>query len=250
MGLIESSTESGVRLLTFARAEKKNAFNVELARGLRAALSEAEADDAVRVVCVTGSGNVFSAGADVSLFLAQGTMPREEMELVGRLDEPLKRFPKPLIAIVNGPAVGMGVTLLPHFDLVYASTEATFLTPFMTLGLLQEFGSSFTLPRLIGHQRAKELVLRARPLDAATAADWGLVTRVFAPDALRTEALSIAREIAAHPPGAVAESLRLFDLGREASLERATESENAALRNRYGSAENVAAVERFLNRRK
>ena len=144
----------------------------------------------------------------------------------------------------------MGVTILPHFDLVYAADHVTFTTPFVTLGLVLEYGSAWTLSRLIGHSRAKELILRAAPLDAPTAANWGLVTRLFPADRLHEEAMAIAREIASRPTGAVRESKRLLELGRTASFDETTAAEDASLASRYGSEENMAAVMALMSRKR
>jgi len=144
----------------------------------------------------------------------------------------------------------MGVTMLPHFDLVYAAEEATFLVPFVKLGLVVEYGGSFTLPRLIGHQRTRELLLRAKPIDAKTAEHWGLVTRVFPRARLMDEVLAIASDVAQQPPGAMLECRRLVERGEEANMQDAMNEENRVLASRYGSEENVSAVMAFLGSRK
>lgn len=248
-----TSDRGPVRLLTLNRPEKKNAFDIALTEALWSALEAASADPAVRCVVVTGAGDLFSAGADVNLFLAAanpGALGGADITRVARLYEPLRASTKPVIAAVQGPAVGMGVTMLPHFDLVYAAESATFLVPFVKLGLVVEYGGSFTLPRLIGHQRARELLLRGKPIDARTAEAWGLVTRTFARDALLDEVLAIANDIAANPPGAVLECRRLVDAGIERTFETAVAGENTVLATRYGSPENVEAVMAFLSRRR
>jgi enoyl-CoA hydratase/carnithine racemase len=239
-----------VRVLTLNRPEKKNAFDVPLAQQLWAAIEAASADDAVRVIAVTGEGDYFTGGADVNLFLQMASLDPNEVVKVARLYQPLRACAKPTIAIVQGHAVGMGVTMLPHFDLVYAADHATFRTPFVQLGLVLEYGSAYTLSRLIGPQRAKELILRAAPLDARTACDWGLVTRIFPSSELRREALAIASELAALPPGAVAESKRLLDRGLSMSFDEATQAEDTALAARYGSPENVQAIMAMMERKK
>ncbi|MCB9597374.1 MAG: enoyl-CoA hydratase/isomerase family protein [Sandaracinaceae bacterium] len=241
--------QDGVRVLTLTRPEKKNAFDVAQASQLWAAIEAAASDDAVRVVALTAEGDYFSGGADVSIFLNIGSTDPMSLAKVGRLYEPLRACAKPTIAIVQGHCVGMGVTLLPHFDMVYAADHVTFRTPFVQLGLVLEYGSSDALPRLIGPQRTKELILRAAPIDAKTAVDWGLVTRTFGADALREEAMKIATDIAALPPGAVQESKRLIDQVT-ASFDASTQAEDAALASRYGSPENVAAVMAIMSRKK
>lgn len=247
------TTDHGpVRVLTLNRPEKKNSFDIALTDALWGALERASDDAGVRAVVVTGAGDLFSAGADVNLFLAAGSGAVDPAALsrVARLSEPLRACKKPVIAAVQGNAVGMGVTMLPHFDLVYAAEEATFLVPFTKLGLVVEYGGSFTLPRLIGHQRTRELLLRAKPIDAKTAEHWGLVTRIFPRARLTDEVLAIARDVAEQPPGAVLECRRLVDKGEQSSMQAAMDEENRVLATRYGSEENVAAVMAFLSRKR
>ncbi|MBX3275520.1 MAG: enoyl-CoA hydratase/isomerase family protein [Sandaracinaceae bacterium] len=236
-----------VRVLTLTRADKKNAFDVAQATQLWEGIDAARADAAVRVVVVAAEGDYFSGGADVNLFLNFGTTDPSGLLKVARLYEPLRACEKPTIAIVQGHCVGMGVTILPHFDLVYAAEHVTFRTPFVQLGLVLEYGSSEALPRLIGPQRTKELILRAAPIDAPTAAAWGLVTRVHPADSLHAAAMQVAAELAEHPPGAIAECKRLIDAG--GTFEEATRAEDDALAKRYGSPENVEAVMRLMARK-
>jgi len=235
-------------VLTLTRSEKKNAFDIPQTEQVWSAIEDAAADTSVRVIVVTAEGDYFSGGADVNLFLNFGSVSPEDLAKVARLYEPLRACAKPTIAIVQGHCVGMGVTWLPHFDLVYAADHATFRTPFVQLGLVLEYGSSETLTRLLGAQRTKELILRAAPIDAATAADWGLVTRTFGKDTLVAEAMKIAGDIANNPPGAVAECKRLIDAVN--TFEDATLAEDGALASRYGSAENVEAVMQLMSRKK
>lgn len=247
---VKTEDLSGVRLLTLSRPEKKNAFDVTQAEQLWAAIEAADADDAVRVIAVTAEGDYFTGGADITMFRDFASLDPDSVKQVAGLYEPLRACTKPTVAILQGHCVGMGVTMLPSFDLVYAADHVTFTTPFVKIGLVQEYGSSHTLPRLIGLQRAKELLLRATPLDAQTAADWGLVTRLFPAATLREEALKIATELAGNPPGAVAQAKRLLDVGVMASFDEACRAEDDVLATRYGSPENVAAVTAILSRKK
>lgn len=245
---VKVSDHDGVRLLTLSRAEKKNAFDVLQITQIWEAIEAAASDDAVRVIAVTAEGDYFSAGADINLFLNSGSIDPEDLAKVARLYEPLRACAKPTIAIVQGHCIGMGITLLPHFDLVYAADHVTFRTPFVQLGLVLEYGSSHTLPELIGPSRTKELILRAAPLDAETAAHWGLVTRIFDRASLHDEAMKIAKEIAANPPSAVAECKRLIDA--VGTFDDATRAEDDALAKRYGSAENIQAIMLLMSRKK
>ncbi|MEM8606659.1 MAG: enoyl-CoA hydratase-related protein [Myxococcota bacterium] len=249
MSLVLVEDQGPVRVLTLNRPDKKNALNAPLASALTDALSTATADPNVAVVVVVGSGDAFCAGVDVNVFLEvarSGTVP----EPIVRIHEALRACTKPLIAGVDGLAVGMGVTLLPHFDMVYASESARFYVPFARLGLVVEYGSSFTLPRLIGRQRANELVLRGKPLDATTAADWGLVTRVFPDATFRDELFAVASDVGALPSGAVQSSKALIRQGEERTLSEALAHETEVLSGLYGSEENVKAVEAFLAKAK
>lgn len=239
-----------VRVLVLNRPEKKNAFSPELALALTDALQAADADGDVRAIVVRGAGDCFSAGADLHLFLALGQGNFEIGQPVEAVCRHVRAVKKPMIAAVHGRAVGMGVTLLPHFDMVYAADDATFTTPFVQLGLVLEFGSSFTLPRLIGRQRANELILSARPIDAATALDWGLVNRVLPRSEWMEGVLELASHVASLPPGAVAAAKELLRQGEEAGFEQASANEDAVLAKRYGSEENVRVVEAFLESRK
>ena len=238
-----------VRRLILNRPAKKNALSGDLADALVAALEEANADASVGALVLASTGDMWSAGVDINVFLqiANGETPPAALV---HMAKHLRAFEKPLIACIQGPAVGMAVTILPYFDMVYAAERATFQTPFVQLGLVLEYGSSFTLPRLIGRQRASELVLRGKPISAQKAAEWGLVTEVFSNETLDDEVLRIATDVANAPPGAVAACKRLLIDGEEASLAEATAAENVALGSRYGSAENVNAVTAILNKGK
>ncbi|MCP3960357.1 MAG: enoyl-CoA hydratase [bacterium] len=247
---LQVSDDGGVRILTLNRPEKKNAISPELAAELSRTLDETAADETVRVAVIHGAGDSFCAGADLGVFLAIGRGEMEGPKKVGNLHRHLRAFPKPLIAAAHGQAVGMGVTLLPHFDMVYAAEGASFLTPFVRLGLVLEFGSSFTLARLIGRQRANELIMGARPLDAATAEHWGLVNRVFPAAEMMRRVREIAAGLAELPPGAVAACKRLIRQGEESSMEDAISREDEVLSGLYGGPENLRAVEAFLESRR
>jgi 2-(1,2-epoxy-1,2-dihydrophenyl)acetyl-CoA isomerase len=249
--LVLVSDHEHVRVLTLNRPARRNALDLALARELRACLDEARDDAGVRVVVVTGAGGHYSAGADLEVFraMAEGTL-RDDPSVLGRLDQPLHTFTKPLIAAVDGVCVGMAVTTLPFFDMVYASERATFHTPFVRMGLVLEMGSSYTLPRLIGRQRASELSLRAEPVDAHTAAAWGLVTRVFASDQLMPEALRAAGQVALGSPDATAHVKRLLRVGEASDLDTALHLELDTLARSYASEAHRTAVQAFFARKR
>jgi len=243
-----------VRVLTLHRPKKRNAINVRMCTELSRAIAAADADDGVRVIIVTGSGTAFSAGVDVALFLGQGDDVNDLKD--GPIIQPIQihhailACGKPIIAAVNGLSVGMATTILPHFDLIYASENATFSTPFVKLGLVAEFGATYTLPRLIGAQRTSEMVLRGTPIDAKTAGEWGLVARVFPHDTFLQSVIAIAQDIAANPPNSVQKNKALLRTTAVATdVDHAIKLENEVLAECYGSEENMAAATAILTRR-
>jgi enoyl-CoA hydratase/carnithine racemase len=240
-----------VRVLTMNRPECKNALNLALGGDLRRALDDATQADQVRAVVLRGAGDNYSSGADMQVFadLAQGKVT-EDPSVLGRLDQALTAFTKPLIACVDGVCVGMAVTTLPFFDLVYASERASFHTPFVRMGLVLELGSSYSLPRLIGRQRASELILRAQPIAAHTAESWGLVTRVFSTETLLDETLRAAADIARGGPESVRACKRLLRLGEASDLDTALHLELQTLMRCYASTEHRDAVQAFFARKR
>jgi enoyl-CoA hydratase/carnithine racemase len=205
---ILSSRAAGVTELRLNRPEKRNAITFAMYESLCAALEAAQADAAVRVVLLSGEGAGFCAGNDLQDFLAGAEFTTQHPVL--RLLRTLATFGKPLVAAVHGQAVGIGVTMLLHFDLVVAARTARFTMPFVALGLVPEAGSSLLLPRLVGQQRAAELLLLGTPCDAAAALGFGLVNRVVEEDALLSEARSLAEALARQPSGALAATRRLL----------------------------------------
>ncbi len=246
-----------VRTLTLDRVEKRNAFDVALADALAAALEEADRDEGVSVAVLASEGPVFSAGADLSLFVEMGKGHGADSGKrsnagggsVGNIWRNIADFSKPILVAVQGPAVGMGVTMLPHFDGIYAARSATFALPFVRLGLIQELASSWTLPRLIGHARAMEWIGSARTLDAETLERWGFVTRVFEDAELLDSVHGLAVDMARAPLAALRDAKRLLRYGGVHGRDDTAAEEDRALAKRYGSPENVAAVQAILSRR-
>lgn len=244
---LEVVDREGVRTFALNRPEKKNCLTKDVVAALIEGLRDAAIREEIRVAIVTGRGGVFSAGIDVSI-LMEVAMTEKMPESVSALGGSLLDFPKPLIAAVDGLAVGMAVTILPYFDMVYASERAEFMTPFSKLGLSIEYGGSFTFPRLIGRQRTNELIFRGNRVDARTLEAWGFLTRVFSNEDFAAEVERIAREIAAHPPEAVRASKRLVQRGEQVSFEEAVRDELEELSRRFKSPEMREAVGAFLKR--
>ena len=183
------------------RPEKKNAMTVAMYATLADFLNEAARDDAIRAVLWHGAGDSFCAGNDVQDFLKNPPGPGQSSQ--ARLMNALLNFQKPLVAAVQGAAIGGGTTMLTHCDFVYAGGSAKFQMPFVNLGVVPEFGSSYSIPMRIGHLRAAELILLGLPFNAARAAELGLVTRVVSDEELLATATETARKLAEKPIGAL-----------------------------------------------
>jgi enoyl-CoA hydratase/carnithine racemase len=228
--VIRTTDNENVRLLTLDRPDAMNAFDIHLYRALTAALDDAAADPAVHVVVLTGAGRAFSAGQDLAEMaaLAEGTAPDGAETGFQGLLEVVQAYPKPLIAAVNGAAVGLGFTILGHCDLAVASTSARFKVPFAPLGVPPEAGSSYLFPARLGWQRAAEVLLTGDWVSAEQALEWELVLDVVAPEDLVDTAMSLARRIAVHPPEATQEIKRLMLAARGDAVRAAREREEAA----------------------
>jgi enoyl-CoA hydratase/carnithine racemase len=229
------------------RPDKRNALTDAMYRALLAAFDEAEADGAVRALLITGNGEAFTAGNDLNDFLAFAQRGAEPA--AARFIRRLTRFAKPLLAAVHGAAVGIGTTLLLHCDLVVAAPSARLQLPFVNLGLVPEAASSLLLPRLVGLQRASEMLLLGEPIDAERALALGLVNRVVPEAELLPTARDLAAAIAARPPHAVRLTRALLRGDGEALRQRIDE-ELVAFNDQLASPELREAATAFLEKRK
>jgi enoyl-CoA hydratase/carnithine racemase len=200
--------ELGVMTLTLNRVDKKNSFTASMYTQLADALGDAADDAAVRVVLFQGHETIFSAGNDIGDFLNKP--PSTPDSPVFRFLNAIATFPKPLLASVCGPAVGIGTTMLLHCDLVYAGDNAMFSMPFVNLGICPEAASSLLVPRLMGYQRAAEVLLMGDPFMAEAALEVGLVNRVVPPTEANALAQQQARRLATKPLSSVVETKRLL----------------------------------------
>lgn len=247
-----------VRLLTLNRPAQKNAFNTVQWRELREALAEARAERNVRVVVLTGAGGAFSAGQDLSEMAAATTAAPPATPGAGGagghpfglfLDE-LVAFDKPLVAAVNGVAVGIGLTILLHCDFVFVAEGARLRAPFVTLGVVPEAAASALLPSVIGWRESIELLYGDGWLDAKRAVELGLANALCAPGELLDAARAHAQALAELPPEALQHTKRLLLATREAAVREARAREDAAFRVRVGSAENLEAIRAFFEKRR
>lgn len=244
--MIKSETRDRVARVRFDRVDKKNAITVQMYAQLGAALAAAEKDPQVRAVLLHGTAECFTAGNDVADFLNAPRNPPPARALF----ETLPHMTKPVVAAVGGPAVGIGTTLLLHCDLVYAAPNARFQLPFVPLGIVPEFGSTFLLPALAGYQRAAELLLLGQPFDAQKAYDAGFVTQVVAAEKLLEHSLQVATMLAALPPESIRLTKRLMKSRYVQTLAAAIDEETRIFTERLASPEAKEALSAFLEKRK
>jgi enoyl-CoA hydratase/carnithine racemase len=236
----------GVRVVTWERAEALNAMSVDMWDATRDALDSATTDG-IRCIVLTGSGRAFNVGQD----LAEMADPRQADETRGYrgVMRALQDVPVPLIAAVNGLAVGFGVTVLPWCDFVFVTGAARFRLPFVSLGVTTEAASSVTLPEIMGPQAAAHFVLTGDWLSAADAVATGLAWREVPEATLVAEAVALATRLADAPPESLRTTTGLLRVERRARWAEAMERENAAFARLAGSEENLAAIERFFSRK-
>jgi enoyl-CoA hydratase/carnithine racemase len=243
---IAIDTDDGVTTLTIDRAEKRNALTATMYAALADGLTTAAEDADVRVVVVRGAGAVFTAGNDIADFL--NDPPTGMDSPVMRFLTTIATFPKPVVAAVRGPAVGVGTTLLLHCDLVYAGDDAVLLLPFVDLGLVPEAASSLLLPQQLGYHRAAAALLLGEPIAPAAALASGLVNAVLPAGEVDDAARDAARRLAAKPAAALLESKRLLrSSAQEATLARMTE-EAAVFERMLREPDARAAFAAFLGR--
>jgi 2-(1,2-epoxy-1,2-dihydrophenyl)acetyl-CoA isomerase len=235
-----------VGILYLDRPEVLNALCFQMREELLDYLREAAGDEGLRVLILTGRGRAFSAGGDLTMFknayeaYRQGT-PEQRF---GRPDLPraFVDFPKPIIAAINGPAVGFGLTVTLICDIRIASTMASFSCAFVRIGVTPEFCSSYFLPRLIGYGKAAELAFTAKTIDAQEAADMGLVNRVVEHEKLLAESEQIAETISKMPPEAVRMTKEILRHGYHSTLEQVIQYESLVFNDRTKSKEHYDAV--------
>lgn len=244
--------EGLVATLTLNRPERLNAFNEQTKRELLEAFGELAADREVRAVVLTGAGRGFCSGADARDTLAslpQGPAMRQHLQFAHRIVTTLFEMEKPTVAAVNGPAVGAGLSLALACDVVLAAPEASFSEIFVKRGLVPDLGSLYFLPRLIGLQRARALMLTADLIDAAEAERLGLVYRVVAGDALLREAQALAARMAGNAPRAVGLTKTLVNRALETDLRTMLELEALAQATVRNSGDYREAITAFLEKR-
>ena len=240
MSEIINRREGNIQVLTFNRAAKMNALTREMYAGLANGLNEAAGDFGVRAVIITSEGDHFTAGNDISDFLANP--PTGEDSDVAKFLGSLLEFPKPLIAAVKGNAVGVGTTMLLHCDVVIASPTAKFSMPFASLGLVPEAGSSYLFPLLVGYQRAAKIFFTGESFGAESAREMGLVASVETDPLIA--AMELAKAIAVNPPQAMINTKALLKASKHDAVAAVMKAEFELFSLALQSEE---AMEAFMN---
>ena len=245
---IQTDLAAGVLTVTLARPEKKNAITQAMYAALSEATERARTDDAVRVLLFRSEGDSFSAGNDIADFIALGSQGQQPLDMsVFRFLRALADFDKPAVAAVRGRAVGIGLTLLLHCDIVVVAEDALLSVPFVNLALAPEAASSMLLPAAIGHRRAFEMFALGEPIDGRTAVAWGLANRAVATDQVEVVAVELAGKLAARAPNSIRKTKRLM---RDAeTLWALMQKEGEAFGSQMSSPEAMEAFMAFSQKR-
>lgn len=248
MSHVLHNEEQGVLTLTLNRVDKKNSLTAAMYADLADALDKATAGASIKVVVIQGHETVFSAGNDIADFLQQP--PANEDAAVFRFLRGIALFPKPLLAVVCGPAVGVGTTMLFHCDLVYAGDNAAFSMPFVNLGLCPEAGSSLLAPELMGYHRAAEALLLGEPFMVDDALEMGLVSRVLPPTEANAYAHQQALKIATKPLTSLMETKRLMKSGKAPKVLARIQEEAMSFGRMLKEPAAIEAFSAFMEKRK
>jgi enoyl-CoA hydratase/carnithine racemase len=239
---------SGVLTLTLKRPEKKNALTNAMYAALADGLERAENEESIRVVLFQGDGDSFTAGNDLADFSAAATRTANEERQSARFIRGLARATKPLVAAVQGNAVGVGTTMLLHCDLVFLADNAKLATPFVNLALVPEAASSLLLPLRVGYVRAYQMFALGEPIDAQTALAWGIANAVVPAEDLRSRARDAAEVLVTRPAGSLMHTKQLM---RDAqAMTRQLDRELSIFSERLTSNEAKEAFQAFAERRK
>jgi enoyl-CoA hydratase/carnithine racemase len=245
---IKVELAESVMSITISRVDKKNAITNDMYGAIADAIAQAHSDSNVRAVLIQAEGDAFTAGNDVAEFAAEAAGNGPAVRQVVRFVESIARATLPIVAAVQGKAVGIGTTMLLHCDYVLLAEDAQLITPFVNLALVPEAASSYLLPLRIGHVRAFEMFALGDPLNAPDAVAWGVANKVVPAAELHAEARRIAGKIAARPTGSLTAMKRLM---RDAErLITQVDSERSSFLQRLASGEAKEAFAAFAQKRK
>lgn len=242
---ISEKIEQGIQILSLNRPEKKNAITVDMYQTLSDALRRAEQDDTIKVTVITGEGPDFSSGNDINDFVEIAHSP-EKMASIMSFLQALTSYKKPLIGCVEGWAVGVAATMMLHCDMVFTARNTQFVFPFVQLGLVPEAASSFLLPRIVGHQKAFEMLMFGEPINAETAYQLGMVNHLCEPNESVCLAKKYAEKLSELPTEAVLLSKDLLKCRTIDDIQMALMREGRMFKDRLLSSEAQAQFQRFL----
>lgn len=253
---ITSKTIDGLAVLTLNRPDAYNALNLQMAEDLLNALIACDEDRAVRAVLLTGAGRAFCSGGDIRQMRAEADPDGRSGDFLKRLTvrlhaavATLVRMPKPVVAAVNGPAAGAGLSLALTGDLVVAADTANFTVAYTAIGLAPDGSSTFFLPRLVGPKRAYELMALNRPMPAEEALSLGMINAVFPAANFAADALAYALRLANGPTRALGHAKQLLALGAHSGLETSMEFERRAIAECGRSADFIEGSNAFIEKR-
>lgn len=245
---IKTATLNGVATIEIARPEKKNALTAAMYQAMADAILDAQLDNAVRALLITGQPGIFTSGNDLEDFMQRP--PSGPDSPVFKFMRALAECEKPVLAAVTGGAVGIGTTLLLHCDLVYVADDARLAMPFTSLGLVPEYASSLLLPQLVGHVKAAERLLLGDPFTGEQAVELGIANAVLPAGEVVNHARRMAERFNALPPGAVRESKLLMKRGRKDVVMQQMAAEGEIFGQRLRSPEAREAFQAFFEKRK
>jgi len=247
MSLVEITDADGARLVRWNRPDALNALNDELWDATREALGSAQADPELRCVVLTGTGRAFTAGQDLGEMTAPPDHDDDQLHGYRGLMPVLEAFDKPLLAAVNGLALGIGATILPYCDIVWIAEDARLKVPFVTLGVTTEAAGSLLLPQRMGWQAAAHFVFTADWLSAQDAVACGLAWKVCPAESLLEDTMAVARTIGAMPVDSLQTTKRLMVAARADAVRAAREREDQEFVRMVGSPANQEALAQFLS---
>lgn len=239
--------DNRILTLSLSRPDRKNALSLAMYAALADLITSADIDAEVRVLVLTGTDEFFTSGNDLLDFMNEPQI--HEQHPVVRFMNALRSCAKPVVAVVNGHAVGIGTTLLLHCDLVYAADDARLQLPFVNLGLCPEYASSYLVPRLVGQQKAAELFLLGEPFSGAEAASFGFVTKAMPKDELAAYSNTKINRLAQQPPAAVRRSKALLRAATQSAVEATLQAEYAGFAEGLASEECKESVTAFFEKR-
>jgi enoyl-CoA hydratase/carnithine racemase len=248
MSLVQLENNGGVLTIRFNRPDKKNALTAVMYQTTADALTNAASDPSVRVVLLTGTKDCFSSGNDLQDFLQNP--PLDPNAPVAQFMRAIATFPKPLVASVNGFAIGVGTTMLMQCDLVYAGTGARFQLPFVNIGICPELASSYLMPRIMGNARAAELVMLGEAFSAEKALAYGIINEVLPDEECEARARNRAEKLASQPPEAMRTAKMLLRRWHQETVLEAIAHEASYFMPMLGKGEAREAMTAFMEKRK